>query len=598
MRKIRIYSLIVVLTIMSTSFSIYAQDYKNQYDTYADKLSKIGVFKGTGNGYELERQPTRLEGLVMLLRLLGKADDALAVGEDQVSYFTDVPEWGVPYTNYAYEQGLTNGIGNQQFGSQQNIDAMSFHTFLLRALGYDDSIGDFSWSEANEFALEKGIISPYYYGDITNNVFRRDHVAKSAYDCLYSTKKGSSILLIDELISSGDIDVQLANELTNKDILEVHFLDVGQALCILIQDQDGNELVYDAGNNADADFIVNYLNSEGVEDIEYLVNSHPHEDHIGAMDSVLESFVVDNVIMSNKTYDTKAYMDVIELLVKKDIAISDPIAGQKYVLGDWSFEVIGPIQTNYVEVNDYSVVLKVTYGNQSIVLTGDAEALSEQEIIASGVDLKANILQVGHHGSATSSTASFVYKVDPKYAVISVGADNSYGHPDSIVTKRLDIMDIETYWTEVEGTIVFTLDGASIDVHMDATVGNPDSNSTDHPEEPEEDKITVPVVTTPEGSGVVITKLDKVAEYVIIKNNGTVAIDIGGWTMISEKGNQTFVFPSGYILNPGQECILTSGELSGTEDFTMANGTIWNNSSLDPAVLVDKIGNEVDRLEK
>lgn len=385
--------------------------------------------------------------------------------------------------------------------------------------------------------------------------------------------------------------------------LKVHFLNVGQALSVLIQDENGNELLYDMGNDADAPFISEYLKKAGVESIEYMINSHPHEDHIGGMDKLLKAFEVDTVIMSNLTYDTKAYKEVLDLLIQKNIKVTDPVPGETYSVGSWSFEIVGPMKTTYDETNNYSVVIKVTNGSQSVLLTGDAEVDSEHEIIASGADLKADILQVPHHGSGSSSSSQFIKKISPQYAVISVGSDNSYGHPDNLVINRLELMKIKTYRTDVDGTVVFTIDGGEIKAETFSNVGNSGKSSGDKPEAAEgeatqkttEIQTTEKPATVKEG-GIVISELDKRAEYIIIKNSSSEAKDVGGWRVVSEKGNQAFVFPAGYILQPGQECKLTSGAIAGTGDFTMANTDIWNNSSSDPGVLYDAGGVEIDRI--
>lgn len=195
---------VVVSLMVLTSSLCYASE-ATTYGEYADKLAELNVFQGTNKGFELERPPSRLEGLIMLIRLLGKEDDALAT-DTSYSYFSDVDPWGVYYTNYAYEQGLTDGIGNGLFGADRPIDAKSYHTFLLRALGYDDEAGDFQWETANEFIYRRGIISDEYYEDIMVNTFLRDHVAKSSYDALQSNMRLSSKRLADVLIESGDID--------------------------------------------------------------------------------------------------------------------------------------------------------------------------------------------------------------------------------------------------------------------------------------------------------------------------------------------------------------------------------------------------------
>lgn len=384
------------------------------------------------------------------------------------------------------------------------------------------------------------------------------------------------------------------------DLLKVHFLNVGQALSVLIQDENGNELLYDMGNDADAPFISDYLKKAGVERIEYMINSHPHEDHIGGMDKLLKVFEVDTVIMSNLTYDTKAYKEVVDLLIHKNIKVTDPVPGETYLVGSWSFQVLGPMKTSYNETNNYSVVIKVTNGSQSVLLTGDSEVDSEHEIIASGVNLRADILQVPHHGSGSSSSSQFIKKIAPQYAVISVGSDNSYGHPDNLVVNRLELMKIKTYRTDVDGTVVFTIDGEQIKSETFKDIGNSGNSSGDKPEAVEEEKTQKPngiqtteKPTSSNESSVIISSLDKRAEYIIIKNSGSKSKDIGGWRVVSEKGNQSFLFPKGYTLQPGQECKLTSGAFAGTGDFTMAN----TDSSSDPGVLYDANGMEIDRID-
>lgn len=226
----KLITIILVVSIISGSTSFTNAATTTQYEDQAQKLSLIDVFKGTDQGFELERQPTRLEGLIMLLRLLGKEDDALAAPKKD-SYFSDVPDWGVVYTNYAFENELTKGIGDNKFGSTQAIVSKSYHTFLLRALGYNDSAGDFSWSMANNFILEKGIVSKEYYEDISSNTFLRDHVAKSSFDTLFFTVKASNNRLVDLLIESGDID---------EAIVDANFIVTSEVTDKLIEDDESN----------------------------------------------------------------------------------------------------------------------------------------------------------------------------------------------------------------------------------------------------------------------------------------------------------------------------------------------------------------------
>lgn len=205
----RLFTFILIIS-LTFSNSMMAET-GTKYDEYAEKLKAIGVFQGTDNGFELDREPTRLEGLIMLLRLLGLEDEALSLSDDVDHVFDDVPEWGKKYTVFAYNNGLTEGIGNGKFGSDDEIKAKSYNTFLLRALGYDDSKGDFSWDSANEFARDIGLVSSKYYTELTNSIFLRDHIAKSSYDALLTNVKGSSELLVEKLVGSRDIDGKIAS---------------------------------------------------------------------------------------------------------------------------------------------------------------------------------------------------------------------------------------------------------------------------------------------------------------------------------------------------------------------------------------------------
>ncbi len=164
------------------------EDVSLKYTSYAEKLSKIGVFVGTGNSFELEREPTRTEALVILIRLLGREEEALKMTEAKPVFY-DVPVWAWGYVNYAYENGLTKGISATEFGSYRTIEPNSFLTFVLRSLGYDDQKGDFAWKNADAFAFQIGLIDETLATEIDNGVFLRDHVAKISYNALQTAVK-------------------------------------------------------------------------------------------------------------------------------------------------------------------------------------------------------------------------------------------------------------------------------------------------------------------------------------------------------------------------------------------------------------------------
>lgn len=212
MRK-KLLAILLMIFIVSSSVICQAAP-TSLYEEYAVKLSAINVFKGTGNGFELERQPNRLEGLVMLIRLLGKESAADAL-KTSTCNFTDVPDWGRGYVNYAYANGLTNGVGDKIFGSNDIMDANSYVTFLLRALGYSDnpSVADFNWSTSKDFAKQIGLIDSDMYTQLNSNKFIRSYVAKLSYDALKSKMKNDTKTLIQKLVADGVISEAVAKEL-------------------------------------------------------------------------------------------------------------------------------------------------------------------------------------------------------------------------------------------------------------------------------------------------------------------------------------------------------------------------------------------------
>lgn len=243
--------------------------------------------------------------------------------------------------------------------------------------------------------------------------------------------------------------------------LEVHFIDVGQADCILAK-SGGSAMLIDAGNNDDADTIISYLENQGIQNLKYVIGTHPHEDHIGSMDSVIEHFNVENVIMPDKAHTSKTFEDVLTAIDEKGLQVTIPEPGQKYELGSASFTVLAPVRDYGDELNDWSVGIRLTNGDNSFIMCGDAEAEAEQDIIAGQQDIASNVYKVDHHGSDTSSTAEFLDAVNPEYAVISCGTGNTYGHPTLSTLEKLRDRNIQVFRTDEQGTVVAVSDGKDI----------------------------------------------------------------------------------------------------------------------------------------
>ncbi len=242
--------------------------------------------------------------------------------------------------------------------------------------------------------------------------------------------------------------------------LEVHFIDVGQADASLII-SDGESMLIDGGNPQDSSLIYTYLKNKGIDHLDYIVNTHPHADHVGGLAGALNYASVDTVLASMTAYDSKAFNSFLKYLNEQNVSITVPKAGDTFNLGNAKVQVLGPAYSGD-DINNNSIVLKVTFGNTVFLFTGDAEREEEQDILSQGYDLNSTVLKVGHHGSDTSTTYPFLREIMPEYAVISVGSNNSYGHPTENTLSRLRDADAKVLRTDMQGDIIFTSDGQSV----------------------------------------------------------------------------------------------------------------------------------------
>lgn len=243
--------------------------------------------------------------------------------------------------------------------------------------------------------------------------------------------------------------------------LKVHYIDVGQADSILVQ-QGGQNMLIDAGNNADSNTVVNYLKRQGVSKVDVLIGTHPHEDHIGGMDAVIKSFDIGIVYMPKVTSTTQTFKDVVTAMNAKGLKATIPVPGNTFKLGGSACTILAPNGSGYGDLNNYSIVLKLVYGSNKFIFEGDAEGISENQILNKGFDISADVIKIGHHGSNSSSTQTYINHVKPKYAVISAGKGNSYGHPHQKTMTLLKDMGIPIYRTDEAGTIICTSDGKNI----------------------------------------------------------------------------------------------------------------------------------------
>lgn len=240
--------------------------------------------------------------------------------------------------------------------------------------------------------------------------------------------------------------------------LVVYFIDVGQADSIYIKDGNSNMLI-DAGNNADGPLLVKYLRSLGIKEFKYAVGTHAHEDHIGGMDDIIKNFTIDKYYMPNVISTSKTFEDVLDSLNDKKISPTIPSIGDKFSLDQAQFEVLS-VGNDATDLNDTSVVLKMTYNSTCTLFMGDASSNIEKNLLDK--DINCQVLKIGHHGSKYSSSDEFIKKVKPTYGIIMVGKDNKYGHPTKKVLDVLNKYNVTIHRTDEEGTIIMKIKGDSI----------------------------------------------------------------------------------------------------------------------------------------
>lgn len=258
-----------------------------------------------------------------------------------------------------------------------------------------------------------------------------------------------------------------ASQTAPEGTLQVYYFDVGQADSELICLPTGEHILIDAGTSSTQEELVRQLRSLGAETLDLVVATHPHADHIGGMAAVLEALTVEQIVMpvtsDSSTPTTQTYEALLDAIGEEGLTVTPAQAGEEiWNGGGASLQVLAPNAQSYGDLNDYSVVLRLAYGADSFLFTGDAEETSEEEMLSRGWTLNATVLKCGHHGSETSTSQPFLDTVRPQYAVISCGVDNDYGHPDQVTLDRLEAAGAEVFRTDLQGTIVASTEGSGV----------------------------------------------------------------------------------------------------------------------------------------
>ena len=260
--------------------------------------------------------------------------------------------------------------------------------------------------------------------------------------------------------------------------LKVHFIDVGQGDSILIQTPDGKTMLIDGGPKSSGPSLVSYLKKLGITKINVMVATHPHEDHIGGLIDVINNFAVDNIIDSGNSHTTVTFKDYLNAIKTNNINFVVPDLGQEFDIGqNIKMKILGPVSVTD-DLNNSSIVIKVTYGSTSFLFAGDAQNQEENQILSKGYDLSSQVLKVGHHGSASSSSINFLKAVNSTIDIISCGKNNSYGHPDDQTLKTLTSINAVIYRTDLAGSLIIESDGDNINVTQGSIYNYTQSKTT------------------------------------------------------------------------------------------------------------------------
>lgn len=305
-----------------------------------------------------------------------------------------------------------------------------------------------------------------------------------------TSEKSQSDTTSGEAVQSGQEEKVAKAPDTSKPegTLEVHYIDVGQGDATLIK-CGSHAMLIDGGNNNKGTTVQLYLKKQGVESLDYVIGTHPDADHIGGLDVIVYKYNCEKVIMPDYEKDTRTYQELVDVIHDKNMKITYPVVGEQYALGEAEFTIIAPNSNSYGgNANDYSVAILLEYGKNRFLFTGDAEEASEMEMLSNGIELSADVYKVAHHGSRSASTQEFLNAVHPKYAVISCGEGNSYGHPHAEVLNRLRSMGVEVFRTDEQGSIIASSDGENITWNCSATDSWQSGEQTESDRENSEDE--------------------------------------------------------------------------------------------------------------
>lgn len=254
----------------------------------------------------------------------------------------------------------------------------------------------------------------------------------------------------------------LTAETTNDNLATIYYFDVGQADCTLIVSGEDTMLI-DTGDIETSDKVIQYLSDVGIVDIDYLVLTHPHSDHIGGAPDIINNYNINNILMPNKTTTSKIFEKTLDAIEENGYNITIPEQNTTYNIGYGTFTILSDQTIDWGDdLNDSSIILRVEFGETSFMFSGDATEKVEESILNVFDDISSTVLKVGHHGSYTSTSNLYLSAISPTYGIISCGKDNEYGHPHEVTLNKLEDLNVQYYRTDELGTIIVQTDGKSV----------------------------------------------------------------------------------------------------------------------------------------
>ena len=361
----------------------------------------------------------------------------------------------------------------------------------------------------------------------------------------------------------------------NKDKLVIHYIDVGQGDATFIEFPNNETMLIDAGEKEYEDKVLDYISDLNYDSIDYIVGTHPHSDHIGGLKNIIDNFSVGKVYLPKASSTSKTYTNLLKSIKNKGLVVNSANAGDSIIDNDkLDVEIIAPNSSDFSSLNDYSVVLRIVYEDRSFLFMGDAEVLSEEEILDNNFDVRSDVIKVGHHGSNTSSSSRFLNKVKPSYAIISVGVDNKYYHPHPSILKRYEKLGSKIYRTDEEGDINLISDGNGIEIKSREQVLD-STTSFDNTSKLEEDSVSLELVSITNpiklGSEVTLTmKGKKNTNYNIdVHYSSGVSSASGLEDKVSDNGGKvSWTWKVSKNVIPGSyEIVVSDGEYSKTINY-------------------------------